>query len=485
MVEAEVQGKASASSGILGSNSGAIDVSPVSADVDAETLPNGPQPNVTRKMVQCPECTSYKVFRNGASYSNFDVKIQRYICRSCGRRFCDPDDLKRAKQVADCCLSTLNLKSKGTNIENSQVCVEEAKNLTHETSEKISVSLGEQQPQTKTDHAVKADIDLLIADYKQYIQKEHIVNDLTLSKYVYRLKALAHKFKINLFSPDDFKQKLAFDPEMSQWSNCNKNSYCKAYGSFVKRYLHMEDVKIPRFDYRTPEYNLPQTSHMEMLYAALSFQMTVFCFVLMATAARPIEALRLEWKDIDFARKTIAINHPAKHGRTRTIQLKGRFIKVIDMLTEWRNRQINIATCRNRTQRNLDKVFTYKSTDAAGKNFRRARERAAKRLGIPEIEKITFYSNRHWRAVLERYLKGNSDAVANLLGENSDKYVQVYAPISERLYGSDKEWEPIEICETDPDYSDKMSRYGAEGYIEYNYNRTTGKHYLRKEKRDY
>ena len=47
---------------------------------------------------------------------------------------------------------------------------------------------------------------------------------------------------------------------------------------------------------------------------------------------------------------------------------------------------------------------------------------------------------------------------------------------------SDKKWEPIEICEIDPDYSEKMSRFGAEGYQEYNYNRTTGRHYLRKEK---
>ena len=126
----------------------------------------------------------------------------------------------------------------------------------------------------------------------------------------------------------------------------------------------MEDVKLPHFDYRTPEYNLPQTQHMELLYA-LQFVMQVFCFVLMATAARPIEALRIEWKDIDFARKTIAINHPAKHGRTRTIQLKGRFVKVADMLIEWRNQQYNIATCRNRKQRNVDLVFTYKDTDAA------------------------------------------------------------------------------------------------------------------------
>ncbi len=247
----------------------------------------------------------------------------------------------------------------------------------------------------------------------------------------------------------------------------------------------MEDIKIPHFEYRTPEYNIPQTQHMEMLYASFSFQMQVFCFVLMATAARPIEALRIEWEDIDFARKTIAINKPAKHGRTRTIHLKGRLVKVMDMLAEWKTRQHNIATCQNRNQRNLNLLFTYKDPDVAGQSFRRARTRASKRLGISELNKITFYSNRHWRAVLERYLKGNSDAVAILLGENSDKYVKVYAPLSERIYGSDKEWEPIEISETDPDYSEKISRYGAEGYQEFNYNRTTGRHYLRKEKNVY
>jgi integrase len=357
--------------------------------------------------------------------------------------------------------------------------------LTTETTEKISVSLEEKQKETRIEPIVKADIDLVIADYKQYIQKEHLINDLTLSKYIPRLKWLATKIGVNLFDPEDFKRKLAFDPELSNKTNCNKNSICKAYTSFVKKYLHMEDVKIPHFEYKTPEYNVPQPQHMETLYGALSFQMQVFCFVLMATAARPIEALRIEWKDIDFVRKTIAINKPAKHGRTRTAQLKGRFVKVIDMLAEWKNRQLTIATCRNRKQRNLDLVFTYRGTDTAGQNFRRAREAAAKRLCIPELEKITFYSNRHWRAVLERYLKGNSDAVANLLGENSDKYVKVYAPISERLYGSDKEWEPIEITESDPDYSEKMNRYGAEGYQEYNYNRTTGRHYLRKEKSGY
>ena len=177
----------------------------------------------------------------------------------------------------------------------------------------------------------------MIADYKHYIQKEHLINDLTLAQYVIRLKWLATEIGVNLFDPEDFKHKLAFHPELNTKANGNKNNICKAYTSFVKKYLHMEDIKIPHFEYRTPEYNIPQTQHMEMLYASFSFQMQVFCFVLMATAARPIEALRIEWEDIDFARKTIAINKPAKHGRTRTIHLKGRFVKVMDMLAELEN----------------------------------------------------------------------------------------------------------------------------------------------------
>ncbi len=95
---------------------------------------------------------------------------------------------------------------------------------------------------------------------------------------------------------------------------------------------------------------------MEALYFALTLQMKVFCFVQMATAARPIEVLRLEWGDIDFIRKEIHINKPAKHGKTRSTPLIGRFTKVLDMLTEWKNRQYNLARQQRQktTQHQLD-----------------------------------------------------------------------------------------------------------------------------------
>ena len=106
----------------------------------------GPQPNL-----QWPDCGSTKFFRNGHDTSDFGVKIQRYLCRSCGRRFSDPDDLIKAKQVADSYLpyntDINNLNFKGADNKNSQVCVvpQDAKNLAPETFENISVSQEEKR----------------------------------------------------------------------------------------------------------------------------------------------------------------------------------------------------------------------------------------------------------------------------------------------------------------------------------------------------
>ncbi|MDI9576509.1 MAG: tyrosine-type recombinase/integrase [Thermoproteota archaeon] len=452
------------------------------------TLSASSQIPTLRKHV-CPDCGSVS-FRDGHYKSSLGLIIQRYLCtrRGCGRRFSDINDCKRAKELGRQNLSE-PLKSAGAILNSCQIRDEETSrfsvNSFEETKNLVSVKTPMKssvlQSEKPAEPTVKADINLVIEDYKYYIRKERILNDITLDQYCTRLKWLTNIIGVNLFEPEDFKTKLAFNTDLSQKQNGNKNNIIKAYLSFINDYLH-KDVKIKPFEYKSPEHKIPQTQHMEALYFALTLQMKVFCFVQMATAARPIEVLRLEWTDIDFIRKEIRINKPAKHGNTRTAKLIGRFITVLDMLTEWKNRQTNLSVSGNRKQRNTNLIFTYKDTGTAGACFRRARARVAKENGIPEINEITFYSNRHWRAVLERYLKGNSDAVAILLGHNSDKYVKVYAPLSERIYGGDKEWEPIEISEIDPDYSEKMSRYGAEGYQEYNYNRTTGRHYLRKEK---
>jgi integrase len=155
--------------------------------------------------------------------------------------------------------------------------------------------------------------------------------------------------------------------------------------------------------------------------------MAAFCFTLQATAARPIEALRIEWEDIDKPHRRIMINHPAKGGNCRSILVSETLIDLLLSLPHI----------------NGKKVFTYQTTDNAGCIYRRMRKRAAKKFNNPELLKIHFYSERYWRATKERHAKGNPDAVQYLLGHSSLAYVQIYAQLAQQCFG-DQEYTVFE-----------------------------------------
>ncbi len=456
----EVQGKASASPGILGSNS-VDDGTCLSAVLEAGTLPNEPQPNVTTtispgsydapiKTVQCPECGSTKVFRNGFSDSDFDARIQRYVCRSCGRRFSDPDDLKRAKQVADNYLHTLNLKVADTNIEDSQVCVlkEEAKNLTLETSEKISVLQGEKQ--------AARGIDLIVRDFQWQLKIEGKV-DVTIRNYGYSLLRLS-KLGVDLFNPESFKEGMAFNDTLKKMTPIRRHGLTKAYKSFLAH--NGIKAEIPKIKFKRKIPYIPPKEHQDQLFSRCSPQMAAFCFTMQATGARPIEALRIEWNDIDRSHKRININHPAKGGNSRSIPVSEQLIEMLLILPHVNGKL----------------VFTYGTTDNAGNVFRRMRTRAVRQFGNPELKRISFYSCRYWRATKERHAKGNPDAVQYLLGHSSLAYVQIYAQLAAQCFG-DQEYDVIEV--RDAQTLREVGRKGYEKYGELN-----GVLYYRKPKTD-
>ena len=430
-VMVEVQGKASAPLGILGSSSVNIGKSQLRVDIKAETLPNGSQPDNTTttpaasedmrsKAVQCPECGSPNAFRNGAAYSNFDIKIQRYVCRSCGRRFSDPDDLKRAKQVAESYLPQ-PLDVKGIN---SQVGIQEnakyaqgAKNLTLQTSEQKGVSQGENQPQPEKG------IEIIVKDFQHQLKLEGRA-DVTILHYGYSLLRLA-KLGVNLYVPDSFREVMASDA-LKTMTPIRKNGLTKAYKSFLAHNNIKADIPRVKFKRKIPY--IPPKEHQDQLFSNCSKQMAAFCFTMQATAARPIEALRIEWNDIDKPHKRININHPAKGGNCRSIQVSEALIDMLFSLPHLNDKLI----------------FTYGTTDNAGCIFRRMRKRAVKKFNNPELEKISFYSCRYWRATKERHAKGNPDAVQYLLGHSSLAYVQIYAQLAAQCFG-DQEYDIVEV----------------------------------------
>jgi hypothetical protein len=52
-----------------------------------------PQPRLPQ-FPQCPKCSSKNLWRDGLRYPMFGSPIQRWLCRDCGFRFSDPEDVK-------------------------------------------------------------------------------------------------------------------------------------------------------------------------------------------------------------------------------------------------------------------------------------------------------------------------------------------------------------------------------------------------------
>ena len=217
------------------------------------------------------------------------------------------------------------------------------------------------------------------------------------------------KLGVDLFNPESFKEVMACQNKLS---SVRKHSLTKAYACFLKR--NNIKAELPKFRYKRKIPYIPPKEHMNQLFSHCSPQMAAFCFTMQATAARPIEALRITWNDIDRVHKRININFPAKGGNTRSIKVSETLIEMLMALPHL----------------NGDRIFTYGTTDASGNIFRRMRKRAIKKFNNPELKKISFYSCRYWRATKERHAAGNTDSVQYLLGHSSLAYVQIYARLA-------------------------------------------------------
>ncbi len=83
----------------------------------------------------CPECKSQKVWRDAHRTSVFGDRIQRWLCRECGLRFSDPEDVKKswsAHEKAGRMAPNNEIISGNGIVTTRQICVEETKNLVAE-----------------------------------------------------------------------------------------------------------------------------------------------------------------------------------------------------------------------------------------------------------------------------------------------------------------------------------------------------------------
>ena len=187
----------------------------------------------------------------------------------------------------------------------------------------------------------------------------------------------------------------------------SKFNTVKAYKAFIKAFkVKWEPVKI-RYEPKEPFY--PLEEEIDQIINACSKTTATFLMVLKDTGARISEARKIQWTDINEKNNTIAINHPAKGSRSRTVKVSEK--------TPYMLRRLR----KNHGDYIFNPTFV-----SARKPFNTTRKRLAERTQNQRLLKIHFHTLRHWRASMEYEKTGDIYAVKDLLGHkaisSTDRY---------------------------------------------------------------
>jgi integrase len=236
--------------------------------------------------------------------------------------------------------------------------------------------------------------------------KKDGLSETTIRNYSKSLGALIKKGAI-LSESESIKDVLA----SSTWSNSTRAVIAAAY----TKYLHLNNLtwKPPRYEMCRRLPFIPLEQELDELIACTGKKMSVILQTLKETACRIGEALHIEWSDIDVEKRTIAINHPEKHGNVRAVRVSEKLLAMLSVIP--RDKPTILGT----------------SLQVARNSFNAQRRHAAKKLGNPRILQIHFHTFRHWKATMEYHRTKDILHVMRLLGHKSIANTLIYTQLVE------------------------------------------------------
>lgn len=409
-----------------------------------------------KKAPKCPECGSVKNWKDGVR-STKDGEVQRYLCRSCGYRFSEPnvkvnvstqslkslnpepnffdtDITKRNFPVKER-LNSLSfqrredvashISSKGTIVEKvlntfgdynreRQVCVSEreAKNLSQQNTR-----------QKQAAGATKLDVATIkgkIIEYSFWLLKQGYAES-TIKGRTKLLKRLS-KLRADLYDPESVKEVIA----KQEWSVGRKANAVDAYTSFLQ--MHGAKWEPPIYKKIRKIPFIPTETEIDQLIAGCNKRMSTFLQLLKETGMRCGEACQLKWTDIDLVNNSARVT-PEKGSNARILKISN---KLIDML--------------NGLPKHSLKLFGANS-DAMRKSFQLQRKRITAKLKNSRLLQISFHTFRHWKATMEYHKTRDILHVMQMLGHRNIQNTLIYTQLVDfqddeyvaRVAGSEKE----------------------------------------------
>ena len=328
--------------------------------------------------IVCPECGSSEIVCNGHRYIG-EVAIQRYQCKNkgCGYRFSDPNSTSLKTVTDNYRINQQNISSRGM----------------------VLAALNE----TKTNSAGTENQTQqgLIVEFQWKMKKRNKALSTIQNRILYLSKLV--KLGADLRNPESVE--TCFCTE--EWTDATKYNAVKTYTAFAKAFkIEWEPIET-HYEPKEPFY--PQEEEIDLLINACSKVTATFLQVAKDTGARCGEIRKIEWTDIDDKNNTIAINHPEKGSKARTIKVSEKTIAMVKNLK------------KNHGKHVFNPTFV-----SQRKTFNRTRAKMARITGNPRLLQIHFHTCRHWRASREFERTGDIYEVKRLTGHkcisNTDRY---------------------------------------------------------------
>jgi integrase/predicted RNA-binding Zn-ribbon protein involved in translation (DUF1610 family) len=347
----------------------------------------------------CPKCGSEKLWRDGQRAIYSEV-IQRWLCKNCGFRFSDPEQLAAFRSM----MAKLqpkkeenkHIKSNADKLFTRQICVTETKNLEPE-------QIIKQVPERRID------INGKLVQFAWKMQQEGY-NKETIRGGSSCLRQLMLR-GADLADPESVKEVLAKE---QKWGQNRKRNVINAYTLMLK--FDGKSWTKPKCPVTQKFPFIPTEQEIDALIAGSGKKNAAFLQTLKETAMRSGEAKRLNWIDIDYERNVITLNAPEKGSNPRMWKVTSTLIEMLYALP-----------------RKNEQVFTG-SLKSMKTTFQKNRKRLAQTLQNTRLLRIHFHTLRHWKATTLYHQTKDPYYVQHFLGHKSLKSTEIYVNIEHTLF---------------------------------------------------
>jgi len=398
-------------------------------------LPVAAQPSSDTTTIQCPECGSQRLWKDGMRYEPYG-EIQRYLCRSCAHRFSFSDRSQHSEYVQK--LHRLILRSDFDKTilcraadERNGSCKElgSTQQMKHIRSRRAAVLLTERAKnlatvETRTQEKAAGataitheDMKSKIVEFAWWMKKEGY-SDATILGRSKLLKILA-KRGASLYDPDTIKTVIA----QQTWCEGRKANAVDAYTSFLR--MTGGKWEPPRYEGVHKIPFIPTETEIDQLVAGCSKRIGTFLQLLKETGIRCGEAWQLTWLDIDAETKTVRIT-AEKRSNPRIFHLSQKLAAMLEALPK---------TYGNRVFANPEQRL-----DHHRENFNKQRKHTSNKLKNPRLMRITFHTLRHWKGTMEYHRTKDILHVMQTLGHKSIKNTLIYVQLAEELFKDNQEY---------------------------------------------